>query len=66
VIANGRLAVQNLNGTARVMVGEFMCDEDFGITFSVSQAALVAQLRAAASVGQGNGTIKLTRRLVPN
>lgn len=65
VIANGRLAVQNLNGTGRVVTGAFMAAEAHGVTFSVSQATLVAQLRAATSTGPGAGTIKLSRRLVP-
>lgn len=65
VISSGRIAVQNLNGTARVVTGLFLADEAHGVTFSVSQAALVAQLRAALDTGAGNGTIKLSRRLVP-
>lgn len=65
VIANGQIAVQNLNGTGRVVTGAFMAAEAHGVTFSVSQAALVVQLRAATSTGPGAGTIKLSRRLVP-
>lgn len=65
VIANGQLAVQNLNGTGRVKTGMFMAGEAHGVTFSVSQSGMVAQLKAALSTGPGNGTIKLARRLVP-
>jgi hypothetical protein len=65
VISNGKIAVQNLNGTARVVTGLFLADEAHGVTFSVTQAALVAQLRAALDTGAGDGTIKLSRRLVP-
>lgn len=65
VIANGQIAVQNLNGTGRVVTGAFIAAEAHGVTFSVSQAALVAQLRAATSTGPGAGTIKLSRRLIP-
>lgn len=65
VIANGQIAVQNLNGTGRVKTGMFMAGEAHGVTFSVSQSGMVAQLKAALSTGPGNGTIKLARRLVP-
>lgn len=65
VIANGQIAVQNLNGTGRVVTGAFMAAEAHGVTFSVSQSLLVAQLRAATSSGPGAGTIKLSRRLIP-
>ncbi len=64
VISNGTLAVQNLNGTGRVIIGPDLNLEDHGVTFSVSQASLVVQLRAALSTGPGNGTIKLSRRLI--
>ncbi len=69
VISCGQLAVQNLNGTARVMTGLFMADEQHGVTFSVTQSVvaleIIAQLKAALDTGAGNGTIKLSRRLVP-
>lgn len=65
VMANGRIAVQNLNGTARVVVGVFITGETHGVTFSVSQVGLVAQLRVATSAGPGAGTVKLSRSLVP-
>lgn len=63
VIASGRVYVENLNGTGQVRVGIFT--QNPGVTFSLSQVALVATLRAAASIGPGDGTIKLSRRLVP-
>lgn len=63
VIANGNITIQDLNGTGRVLTGQFICDEAHGVTFSVSQASTVAQLKAALDSGAGNGTIKLSRRL---
>lgn len=65
VVANGRIAIQNVNGTGRLVTGPFIASEAHGVTFSISQAALVAQLRAATSSGPGAGTIKLSRRLIP-
>lgn len=65
VISNGLISIQNLNGTARLVSGIFMANEDNGVTFSVSQAALIAQLRVATNAGPGAGTVKVSRRLVP-
>lgn len=65
VIANAPLAVQNLNGTARILLGLTLSSEVHGVTFSLSQVGLVAQLKAATSSGPGAGKIKLTRKLVP-
>jgi hypothetical protein len=63
VIVNGPLAIQNLNGTGRVILGGLLTLELHGVTFTLSQAGTVAQLRAALDSGAGNGTIKLSRRL---
>lgn len=65
VVANGRLAVQVVNGTGRVVMGVFIAEEDHGVTFSVSQVSTTIQLKAALSTGPGDGTIKLRRSLVP-
>jgi hypothetical protein len=65
VIVNIPLAVQNLNGTGRVVMGVGLTEELHGVTFTVSQVALVAQLKAATSSGPGAGTVKLRRRLIP-
>lgn len=62
--ASGQLAIQNVNGTGRVKVSSFMGDNP-QVTFSVSQAGMVAQLRVAVTAGLGAGTIKLRRYLVP-
>lgn len=61
----GQVAIQNLNGTGRVVLGGMLTEELHGVTFSLTQAALVCTLRAALDVGAGNGTIKLSQRLVP-
>jgi hypothetical protein len=63
VIANGQVFVQDLNGTGQIKVGVFT--QNHGVTFSLSQVGTVGTLRAAASSGPGNGTIKLSRKLVP-
>jgi hypothetical protein len=63
VIANGQVFVQDLNGTGQIKVGVFT--QNPGVTFSLSQVGTVGTLRAAASSGPGNGTIKLSRKLVP-
>lgn len=65
VLASGRIALQYVNTTWRVVTGGFIAEEANGVTFSVSQTTTVAQLRAALDSGAGNGTIKLSRRLVP-
>lgn len=65
VVANGVFAIQNVNGTPRVVTGYSMSTTPHGVTFTVSLAAGVAQLRAALDAGAGNGTIKLSRRRIP-
>lgn len=65
VISVGQIAIQNLNGTGRVVTGLFMANEQHGVTFSVSQVGTVVQLKAATSSGPGAGTIKLSGILVP-
>jgi hypothetical protein len=65
VFVNGVLTIQDFNGTGRVLLGGMITEELHGVTFSLSQVATVVQLRAAADSGAGNGTIKLSRRLVP-
>lgn len=65
VFTTGTLAIQNLNGTGRVIVGTGLANEPNGVTFSVSQVGTVCTLLAALSPGLGNGTIKMSRSLVP-
>jgi len=64
VFANGRLAIQVVDGTARVIMGGYLANEAHGVTFSVTQSSGTAQLKAALDSGAGNGTIKLSRRLI--
>jgi len=64
VIASGSISIQDLNGTGRVVSGGFLTEEAHGVTFSVSQATTIVQLKAALDAGAGNGTIKLSKRLV--
>jgi hypothetical protein len=63
--ASGQIAIQNVNGTGRVVEGLFMAEEAHGVTWSLSNSGQVWQLKAALSTGPGSGTIKLSRRLVP-
>ncbi len=63
VMSNGRLAMQCLNGTWRVETGSYEGDAH-GITFTVTQSTTVGQLKAALDSGAGDGTIKMSRRLV--
>ena len=65
VMANGQLAIQNLNGTGRVLLGLFICNEDHGVTFSLSNVGTVWTLLAALSSGPGSGSIKCQRQLIP-
>jgi len=64
VLANGRISLQYLNSTWVVNDGGYEANIAHGVTFSVSQITSVAQLRAALDSGAGNGTIKLSRRLI--
>ena len=65
VCAVGHLSIQNLNGTGRVLTGSLITDEAHGVTFSLGQVGTVATLKAALDTGAGNGTIKLSRRVIP-
>jgi len=64
VVSSGRLAIQDVNGTWEVNTGFFTGSALHGVTFSVSQSGTVAQLRAALDAGAGDGTIKLSRKLI--
>lgn len=65
VFTTGQLAIQNVNGTGRVVLGISLANEPNGVTFSISQASTVCTLKAALDSGAGNGTIKLSRSQVP-
>lgn len=65
VISNGQMFIQDLNDTGRLIVGMFNSLEDHGVTFSVAQVGSVVQLKAEVDSVSGNGTIKLSRRVVP-
>jgi hypothetical protein len=60
VISNGRIWLQDLNGTWQVELGVF--SGVHGVTFSVTQVTTVGTLQAALDTGAGNGTIKLSQR----
>ena len=63
VNANGSLSLQDQNGTWRVALGPYRGDIH-GVTFSLS-GTTTQQLQAALDSGAGDGTIKLSRRLIP-
>lgn len=63
VIANGEFTLQSANGTWRISLGAYRGDTH-GVTFTVSQATTIAQLRAALDSGAGDGTLKLSRRRI--
>jgi hypothetical protein len=63
VLTNGWFALQYLNSTWVLSNGPDMGSFS-GVTLSVSQAGAVGQLRAALDAGAGNGTLKVSRRLV--
>lgn len=64
VFSNGRFSLQYLNGVWRLSTG-FDEGDLSGVTFSISQVSTTAQLKAALDSGAGNGTIKISRRLIP-
>lgn len=64
VAANGPLAIQNLDGVGRVVLGGFLAEEAHGVEFSLSQVGSVASLLAATDSGAGSGTIRLSKRLI--
>ena len=64
VFVNGVIRLQSVNGTWRLLQGQFE-GEDFdglpgGVTFSITQSVNTVQLRLAAD-SNGNGTIKFKR-----
>lgn len=64
VFANGQFALQIVGGGPRVRTGGFIGDAH-GVTFSLDLVEdAIYQLKAACSSGHGNGTVKLSRRLV--
>lgn len=62
VNANGTFSLQKQNGTWRISLGPYRGDIH-GVTFTLS-GTTTQQLRAALNSGAGNGTIKLSRRLI--
>lgn len=62
VVSRGDLALLNENGTWAVYDGGWKGGLNHGVTWSVSQASTVGQLRAATSSGPGAGTIRLRQR----
>lgn len=60
--ATGDLSLHYKNSTWELVLGGFRGD-DTEVTFSITQATTVAQLKAALSTGPGSGTIKLKRVL---
>jgi len=62
IFANGTFSLQYINSAWRVSLGVYRGDIH-GLTFDLT-GTTIAQLRAADS-GAGNGTIKLSRRLIP-
>lgn len=64
VFANGSFSLQYLNSSWRIQLGEYRSDIAHGITFTLT-GTTTAQLLAAANSGAGNGTVKLSRILIP-
>lgn len=62
VTANGRFACQKQNGTWRIRLDSYV-GEIHGVTWSLT-GTTTQQLNAALDSGAGNGTIKLSRKLV--
>lgn len=61
IFATGEIVMQYLNSTWRVVEGGYT-GEDHGLTWSVSQATTIGQLRVAANAGD-DGTIKFKKAL---
>lgn len=62
VVSLFNFSLHNVNGTWQLITGDTRQPVAHGVTFSITQATTVAQLRAAASSGPGDGTIKLKKR----
>jgi len=62
VNATGEFSAQKQNGSWRIALGPYRGDIH-GVTFTLS-GTTTQQLRAALNTGAGNGTIKLSRRLI--
>lgn len=62
VNASGEFSAQIQNGTWRIVLGPYRGDIH-GVTFSLS-GTTTQQLLAALNSGAGNGTIKLSKRLI--
>lgn len=61
IFSSGSFYVQYLNGTWQlILAGTFDNGTTTGVTFSLSQATTIGQLKAAEG-GSGNGTIKLQK-----
>lgn len=67
VVAAGRFSLLYVNGTWELQTGSYESAGGLphGVTFDHTQASTTATLRAALDTGAGNGTIQLTRKLVP-
>lgn len=63
VFANGWISPQYINGAWRILEGAYE-GEIHGITWSFSGATIL-QLKAAADIGAGNGTLKIKMSVYP-
>ncbi len=64
VVATGHLHLNYINSVWQDPE-DMGSSREHGVTFTVSQVSATGQLKAALDVGAGNGTIKLSRRLIP-
>lgn len=65
VIANGQIAVQDLNGTGRILTSGMITTTPTLVDFSLDQTGTYCTLLVTVNPGPGNGTIKLRRWDVP-
>lgn len=65
VVASGTLALHYKNSTWSDPLMGLEFGDASGVTFSQQQSSTSTQLKAALNSGAGNGTIKLSRRLIP-
>lgn len=65
VFSNVTFVLQYINSAWRIVMGDSVANEANGVTFSITSAGGIAQVQAALDSGAGDGTIKLSRTLVP-
>lgn len=65
IFANGQIAIQNVNGTGRILTSGLITTGSTGVSYILDQTGTNVQILVTCTPANGDGTIKLRRWDVP-